>query len=249
MNPSQWTDSSLSALNQQDGFRVRGEATTRLETFVDAAFAFALTMLVISVDDVPRSYAEFTEALKSIPAFVASFFQMIMFWLGHRNWSQRYALEDRTAITLSLVLVCGILVIVFPLRVVFSAAFAYFSDGVLPYPFPVGWPEMRQIFLIYGSGFCVMCSLIALLYWHAWRRRHWLGLDTLEIFVTRSKIVFWLIPALTGLAGVLIALLAADDSVIFAGSVYCLLFVLLPTHRIIERRRLAALLSGHAGAH
>lgn len=241
MKASPWTAEKLSALNTQASFRVRGEATTRLETFVDAAFAFAVTMLVISVDDVPRSYDEFADALRSIPAFVASFFQVIMFWLGHRNWSQRYALEDRTAITLSLILVCGILVIVFPLRVVFGAAFGYFSDGVLPYPFPIEWAEMRRVFVIYGFGFWVMCGLIMLLYMHALRRRVWLNLNAAETLVTRSKIVFWLIPATTGLGGMLIALWAPEGGVIFAGLIYCLLFVLLPLHGFLERKFLRAL--------
>jgi uncharacterized membrane protein len=239
--PSPWSEDNLSVLNRHSYFRVRGEATTRLETFVDAAFAFALTMLVISVDDVPRSYDEFADALLTIPAFVASFFQVIMFWLGHRNWSQRYGLEDRVAISLSLILVCGILVIVFPLRVVFGAAFGYFSGGVLPYPFPVEWAEMRQVFVIYGSGFWVMCSLIALLYMHALRRRKWLNLNAAEILLTRSKIIFWLIPAGTGLGGLLIALFISEEMVIFAGLIYCLLFVLLPAHAVIERRYLRKL--------
>jgi uncharacterized membrane protein len=34
---------------------MRGENMTRIETFVDAAFAFAFTMLVISIDEIPRS--------------------------------------------------------------------------------------------------------------------------------------------------------------------------------------------------
>jgi uncharacterized membrane protein len=42
----------------------RGRQTTRLETFVDAAFAFALTMLVISVDAIPQSFDELLQALK-----------------------------------------------------------------------------------------------------------------------------------------------------------------------------------------
>ena len=32
-------------------FRLRGQSMTRMETFVDAAFAFSVTMLVISVDN------------------------------------------------------------------------------------------------------------------------------------------------------------------------------------------------------
>jgi len=38
----------LDALPRLNGFRLRGIAMTRLETFIDAAFAFAITMLVIA---------------------------------------------------------------------------------------------------------------------------------------------------------------------------------------------------------
>ncbi len=49
-----------------DGFLDRGSQVTRLEAFVDAAFAFAVTMLVISIDQIPRDRGELTEALKGI---------------------------------------------------------------------------------------------------------------------------------------------------------------------------------------
>ena len=47
----------LTTLPREDGFRLRGQSVTRLETFVDAAFAFALTLLVIAGDDLPDSFA------------------------------------------------------------------------------------------------------------------------------------------------------------------------------------------------
>ncbi|MCB1643573.1 MAG: DUF1211 domain-containing protein, partial [Xanthomonadales bacterium] len=46
----------------------RGQQVTRLEAFVDAAFAFALTMLVISIDEIPGNRAELVQALKGVPA-------------------------------------------------------------------------------------------------------------------------------------------------------------------------------------
>jgi hypothetical protein len=38
---------------ERDGFRLRGEEMTRIETFTDAAFAFAVSLLVIAGDTVP----------------------------------------------------------------------------------------------------------------------------------------------------------------------------------------------------
>ena len=59
----------LTSLEKSGHFYKRGEQTTRLETFVDAAFAFALTLLVISFDAVPQNYQELMNALKSRSGF------------------------------------------------------------------------------------------------------------------------------------------------------------------------------------
>ena len=236
-NTNAWTEQRLSTLNYHGHFRLRGEAKSRLETFVDAAFAFSVTMLVISVDDVPQNYDEFVQALLNAPAFIASFFQVIMFWLGHRAWSRRYGLEDGMALFLSLTLVCGILIVVYPLRVLFASAFAYFSNGILPLPFPLGWPQMRAVFAIYGFGFFVMCLLISALYIHAYRKREWLQLSRAEVIETRAEIESWLIPALTGLTGMLIALLAPGTWIVLAGWIYMTLVASLPLHEHLVKKR------------
>src|SRR2546429_1700643 len=43
----------LDALPRLRGFRLRGMQMTRLETFIDAAFAFAISMLVIAAQQIP----------------------------------------------------------------------------------------------------------------------------------------------------------------------------------------------------
>jgi hypothetical protein len=43
----------LENLPRLGGFRLRGVEMTRLETFIDAAFAFAITMLVIAAQQIP----------------------------------------------------------------------------------------------------------------------------------------------------------------------------------------------------
>ena len=68
-----WSESTLEELPEAHGFRLRGAEMTRLETFIDAAFAFAMTMVVISVNEVPRDYGELVTALEGVPAFAAGF--------------------------------------------------------------------------------------------------------------------------------------------------------------------------------
>jgi hypothetical protein len=40
------SDDFIKQCPDEKGFRMRGEAMTRIEVFVDAAFAFAVTMIV-----------------------------------------------------------------------------------------------------------------------------------------------------------------------------------------------------------
>ncbi len=95
----------LADLPKKNGFRQRGSEMTRLETFTDAAFAFAVTMLVVGGGDaIPTSFEEMILALKQVPAFAASFSNIMLFWYAHHRWSRRYGLEDAVSVTLSVTL-------------------------------------------------------------------------------------------------------------------------------------------------
>ena len=82
------TGEFLASCKRDRGRILRGEATTRLETFVDAAFAFAFTMLVISIDQIPRSPEELIQLSKDIPSFVLSALPIGSVWIAHSSWSE-----------------------------------------------------------------------------------------------------------------------------------------------------------------
>ncbi len=207
-----------------DGFRLRGAEMTRLETFVDAAFAFAMTMVVISVNEVPADYPELLEALKRVPAFAVSFTLIMMFWFGHRSWSRRYGLEDGRSIALSLALIFIMLVYVFPLRLMLSAFFAWVSGGWLQSDFVVhDIREITGLFVVYGIGFCAMAGSLALLYRHAGSAADALGLDAAERVMTEHQSVVWTVQAATGLASAAFAGLLPTVIGIWAGFIYCTL--------------------------
>ena len=70
---NEWSAQSLATLPTRSGFRQRGMDMTRLETFTDAAFAFAVTLLVVGGgDSIPENSEQFIDAMKRIPAFAAS---------------------------------------------------------------------------------------------------------------------------------------------------------------------------------
>ena len=66
----------------QDGFRRRGREVSRVEAFSDAAFAFAITLLVVSLE-APHSFNDMMNVLRGLPAFAACFAILVYLWYGH----------------------------------------------------------------------------------------------------------------------------------------------------------------------
>lgn len=232
------------AVRNRNGFFERGTEVTRLEAFIDAAFAFAVTLLVISVDAIPASREEMLIALKGVPAFAVSFAMIAMFWYGHATFTRRYGLDDLPSTLLGLTLVFFVLVFVYPLKVMFAAFFARMSDGWLPAHFML---ESRDdwifVFLGFGIVFATMGSVLALLTRHAWRLRDQLELDTEERVRTRCvELSWWLIP-LVSLISIVLAVIAANIPqkpwlLALPGPVYMLLAAQYPLILWVRRRLL-----------
>lgn len=239
---TEWTPERLAALPRRDGYRLRGLDNTRLETFVDAAFAFAVSMLVISVGRIPKDYAGLVEALKGAPAFAVGFGMVMLFWSGHRQWSRRFGLEDGAVTAMSLAFVFVMLVFVYPLRLMSSAFLAYASGGRLPSEFAVGSAaELSGLFVLYGLGVAVQAGLVALLYRHAALRANALGLDALERTRTGHARWYWGILTAVGLLSAAWAGFAPGTLGIWAGFAYLLLPLALPVWGVWAQRREAAL--------
>ncbi len=226
---TQWTEQKLQALPSHKGFRLRGLEMTRLEAFTDAAFAFALTMLIISQSGIPHNVADLLNALEDIPAYLASFATIASFWNAHRKWSRRYGLDDRAAILISLGLIFVMLIFVYPLKMVFSALFAWISAGWLPTSFVLqDIHDMTRLFVIYGLGFWALTSIIGLLYVQALREADDLELNSLEQLKTRKEIVIHFVLSMTGLLSSLWAGLLPLKWGIWAGFSYVTLWISMP---------------------
>ena len=70
------------------GFRLRGGQVTRLESFSDAVFGFALTLLVVSLD-VPKTFPDLMATVRGFPAFALCFLFLTLLWNGHYRYCRR----------------------------------------------------------------------------------------------------------------------------------------------------------------
>ncbi len=237
-----WTDDQLAALPVSRGIRQRGLEMTRLETFCDAAFAFAVTLLVIAGDTIPVSYADLVAALRDIPAFAGSFAAIAFLWISHRRWSRHYGLEDGPTTALSLAMVFVMLVYVYPLKMVASAFAAYLTRGWLPSSFAMrGGADLAGLFVVYGLGFAAQTAMLAALYLRALRAGVTLRLDDLERLRSRQAAVSSGVLAATGLASAAFAAVMPVSVAVYAGFVYLTLPVSMPLVAIRHAREVARL--------
>ncbi len=225
------------------GFRIRAEQPTRVEGFVDAAFAFAVTLLVVSVGRVPESVAELLQAMRGVPAFAFSFLLIVRFWWAHRLWSRRFALEDSYSVKLSLALVFVILIYVYPLRMTAQMVLASWSGGFLSER-PIGSfgdSDFRDLYLIFAVGYGVVLGIFMLLHKHALRCADAIGLSPLERLRTRFNLLRNGAFLGTALLSLLLSLLPLQGGQwALPGLAYVLISPLSFGIRHWERRRLPA---------
>lgn len=200
----------------------------RLDNFVDAAFAFAITLLVISGANMPRNVDALVEALRGVPAFAACFAQLAFFWHGHVRWRETFGLTDRKGLLLSLLLVFFALIFVFPLHLVFSGLFNNLSGGFLSSDAASfgdgagGLHQLKTLFVCYGLSYACMGGTVWMLFRHGARSAsHLPDTTVVELHVSAAT---WAFAALVGIFSMLVALFApAAMWVAVAGVSYALL--------------------------
>ena len=212
----------------------------RLDTFVDAAFAFVLTLLIISFDDIPSNIPEMLATVRRIPGFAASFAVLMWFWLKHRQWSRRYGVENVATILQSLTFIFVVLVYVYPLRMIFEGMFSNLTGGFLStsYQFE-SYNDLRIIFVFYSVGFFTMSLLVSRLYRLAIRSSNLLALNQIEQRKTKIQIRVWEIGASFCLLSILLSLTLPEAWVMIAGYMYFALFPAMRLPAFLDQRRIA----------
>src|SRR5947207_4796533 len=129
------------------GFRLRGQEVTRLESFSDAVFGFALTLLVVSLD-VPKTFDDLVTTLRGFPAFAICFLFLALIWNGHYKFCRRYGLDDGTTRFLTCALLFLVLFYVYPLKFLFNLSITSLILGATP-PVHMTGSQFSTLLVIY----------------------------------------------------------------------------------------------------
>lgn len=215
-------------LTGEKSFRWRGKTQTRLESFSNAVFGFAVTLLVVA-SEVPQTFGQLEEAMRGFIAFGLCFAVLVMLWYYHASYFRRYGINDAISVVLTATLLFLVLFYVYPLKflttMIVEGLMGNWSvtlpDGsVVP---RIGSGESPRLMLIYSSGYCVIFCLFAVLYYRAYRFRDVLVLNADETFITLLSVQNCVIQASIGLASILLVGLLPPTYAPLGGLIYFLI--------------------------
>lgn len=234
-------------VGQGKGFRWRSQEISRIEGLSDAVFAFAVTLLVVSLE-VPKTFAELLETMRGFGAFAISFALLMVVWFHQYKFFRRYGLQDNYTLCLNAALLFVVLFYVYPLKFLFTWLLSGLTGGGkvrLPdgtaEPMVHGGAEMMTLMIIFGVGYVAVFTVFILLYIHAYRQRSALDLNELETFDTRQDIQECALSVGVGLLSISIAFFGGPRYAGISGMVYMLIGVVMTVHGTMmgrSRRRL-----------
>jgi uncharacterized membrane protein len=198
----------------------RRHEVSRLEAFSDAAFAFALTLLVVSLD-VPKNYDELMRTMRGLPSFACCFALLVWIWHEHNMFFRRYGLQDGRTVLLNSLLLFVTLFYIYPLKFMFDSMFGELD--AVPGLERMSLLQLSRASVVYGLGFLMLFLMFALLYRHAYNKRDELGLTPLEVMDVKVFAGHHLLSAGVGLLSVAFALLAPVQMSPIAPSMFALM--------------------------
>jgi hypothetical protein len=235
-------------IGRSDEFRWRGHEITRIEGLSDAVFAFAVTLLVVSLE-VPKTFAELAETMHGFGAFLVSFLLLFAVWFNQYKFFRRYGLQDTTTVMLNAALLFVVLFYVYPLKFLFSFLIDRFTGGHGEVRLPNGnvaamienYDQMASLMVIFNLGYLAVFGVFVLLFWHAYRKRDRLELNEIERFDTRQSIQESALNCGIAMVSLLIVVIGGATRAGLAGMAYMLTPVVMTLNGTImgkRRRRL-----------
>jgi hypothetical protein len=225
-------------------FRWRGHEISRIEGLSDAVFAFAITLLVVSLE-VPKTFNELAETMHGFGAFLVSFMLLFAVWFNQYKFFRRYGLRDTITVVLNAALLFVVLFYVYPLKFLFSFLIDQFTGGHAEIRLPNGnvvpmiesKEQLSSLMIIFDLGYLAVFSVFVLLFWHAYRKREALELNLLEQFDTRDSIQESALMCGIAILSLLIVIVGGPGRAGLAGVAYMLTPVVMTLNGMMMGKR------------
>lgn len=160
---------------------------SRIEAFSDAVFAFAATLLVVSVG-IEGSNSVIKIDWKAFIGFGVSFFALVALWWLHYNFFRRTNYTDGVIIVVNSVLLFVVLYYVFPLKSLINS-----MTGIQR----LSEAEVAALFQLYSLGFFLIFLCFSLMYYWAYRKTKSTTLNYDLLFYARHFGIYILISAVS----------------------------------------------------
>jgi len=216
---------------KKDKIAWRSHEVTRIEAFSDGVFAFAVSLLVISLE-VPKNSQDMLRSLWGFFPFTLTFLIVFWIWRTQYKFFRRYGLHDRATLTINSVLLIITLGFVYPLKFLFSTLF-------LPLGYFCRPQDVAPMVMLYNGGFAIIEFLFCSMYLNAYFKRTIVNLTAVETFETVSFAIGYLIPGFVSVIAVIIAFAERNngwDKINICYMAYAALGILMPVFSRIRKK-------------
>lgn len=200
----------------------RSHEPSRIETFSDAVFAFAVTLIIVSLE-VPESFDELLETMKGFLSFAICFAAIFNIWNTQNLFFRRYGLTDTYTLVLNALLLFVVLMYAYPLKFLFVLLFSHGTYELNGQEMPmIHRDQIQSLMLIYGGGFMAINALFYLMYQNAQKHAQQLQLTAEELYETKTVTYINLICVMISVLAFLVALIFPGKAG-SSGFIYCLI--------------------------
>jgi len=205
-------------IHKNDGIKWRSHEPSRIETFSDAAFAFALTLIIVSIEP-PKTFDSLVETMsfKGLLSFAICFALLFNIWNSQNIFFRRYGLTDTYTIALNAILLFVVLIYTYPLKFLFELVFS--SPEEQGHMIHNG--QTKPLMLIYSAGFIAIYILFYLMYRHAQKFAEELELTPTELYATKTVGGINLICVCISLVAVTVDIVLPEKYCGASGYIYC----------------------------
>ncbi|MEO8086932.1 MAG: TMEM175 family protein [Bacteroidota bacterium] len=206
-------------------FKWRNHEILRIEALSDAVFAFAITLVVVSLE-VPVTFHELIQSMYGMVGFAICFMFLFLIWHQQYLFFRHFGLRDRTTLALNAALLFTVLFYVYPLKFLFTLLTA--GNHVMEHGEKIEriatFLELRQLMAIYSGGLIAVYLTYMFLYLHVSRKKETLGLNHIEQFHLRTQVFKNILIMSFGVACLLLLVFVPDENVFSTGLIFLFIY-------------------------